>query len=305
MYNTMRTNMDEPSSSSNDDAHNQQAKEEQEELEEEDGTITIALEAPFDDGYDDYNNTINNNNNSNRIQMMESIVRITLAGLGGSIIGLSVEKRLEAMRVTTAASLTAAARRKRSPLSPMATSKLVLTPSISWGLSCMMFCAIIETCRLTSPATWLFGTVQNILTTMTLDGENVGRTRDGQLLQRKEDEDVVGPGTNITTMSMNTSMPIPKTMTQTTPPPTGSVAIKAGAITITDYMIGGAMAGVAGSYGRRIHFHNSIAKLHGNKPFIGFIPGISLGVMAGCVQAIIDYGTILAERGAATQHQSP
>ena len=44
--------------------------------------------------------------------IMESIVKITLAGLGGAIVGLSIEKRLSDMRVTTPQAMTAEARRK-------------------------------------------------------------------------------------------------------------------------------------------------------------------------------------------------
>ena len=48
---------------------------------------------------------------------MESVVRLTLAGLGGSMLGLSQERKLESMRVVTGATAPAAARRKRAPSS--------------------------------------------------------------------------------------------------------------------------------------------------------------------------------------------
>lgn len=181
--------------------------------------------------------------------VMESVVRVTLAGFGGSIVGLSLEKRLESMRVTTAAGLTAAARRKRSP-----SANLVNLP-LTWGFSCMMFCLIIETCRLTSPATWM--------------SQNVGRVI-GVHVQFSND-DKTG------TVSLTESM-------------------KAPVITVVDYAIGGAVAGLAGSFGRRMHFRNSIARMQGSRKFFGVLPGITFGIVAGCLQAATDYGTVLAVR---------
>eukprot|EP00934_Nitzschia_sp_Nitz4_P008407 Nitzschia sp. Nitz4//scaffold260_size33533//7293//7922//NITZ4_007877-RA/size33533-processed-gene-0.23-mRNA-1//-1//CDS//3329544677//8397//frame0 len=82
---------------------------------------------------------------------MESIVRVTLAGLGGAMLGLAQERRFQSMRVVTGAAATAAARRKRSPTSQQ--TNLPLT----WAISCLMFCAIVETSRLTSPTSKLLG----------------------------------------------------------------------------------------------------------------------------------------------------
>lgn len=78
---------------------------------------------------------------------MESVVRVTLAGLGGSVVGISQEKRLESIRVVTGSAAAAAARRKRSPSAAM--SNLPAT----WAISCMAFCSIIEASRHVSPTT--------------------------------------------------------------------------------------------------------------------------------------------------------
>jgi hypothetical protein len=185
--------------------------------------------------------------------VMESVVRITLAGFGGSIVGLSLEKRLESMRVTTAAGLTAAARRKRSP-----SASLVNLP-LTWGFSCMIFCLIVETCRLTSPATWI--------------SQKVGGLSGGTI------------GVRILHSSDNR----PRTLSV-------AESMKPPAITIADYAIGGAVAGMAGSFGRRMHFRNSIARMQGSRKFFGLLPGIGFGLAAGCLQAATDYGTILALR---------
>ena len=74
---------------------------------------------------------------------MESVVRVTLAGLGGSIFGLSRERKLDSMRVVSGPAATAAARRKRA--TPLANLPL------TWALSCMAFCAVIETSRRMEP----------------------------------------------------------------------------------------------------------------------------------------------------------
>jgi len=83
---------------------------------------------------------------SNSLQdVMESVVRITLAGLGGSILGLSQEQKLQAMRVVTGAAASAAARRKR--VNPNTTTNVPL----QWAISCMAFCTLIETSRWLCP----------------------------------------------------------------------------------------------------------------------------------------------------------
>ena len=100
---------------------------------------------------DDSSSSSSTNNDTSSSAMdlqdiMESMVRITLAGCGGSIVGLSLEKRLENMRVNTTAGLSAAARRRRSPTA-------AVNLPVTWGVSCMVFCSIIEVARLTSPST--------------------------------------------------------------------------------------------------------------------------------------------------------
>lgn len=75
--------------------------------------------------------------------VMESVVRITLAGLGGSVLGLSQERKLESMRLVTGPAATAAARRKRVAVST--------NVPLQWAISCMAFCTLIETSRRVSP----------------------------------------------------------------------------------------------------------------------------------------------------------
>jgi hypothetical protein len=191
--------------------------------------------------------------------IMESMVRITLAGCGGSIVGLSLEKRLESMRVNTAAGLSAAARRRRSP---MATVNLPVT----WGVSCMVFCSIIEASRLTSPSTILLtqtGLYQDLLGNKNTVGENTSFV--GHLKHKRQP------------------------------------AI----ITMADYTIGGLFAGLAGSFGRQFQMQKSMARIH-HPPgkFFGVGPGLALGLFAGCMQAATDYGMTLAEQAQQSSHPS-
>ena len=57
--------------------------------------------------------------------IMESMVKISFCGLGGTVIGLSLEKRLESMKLTTAEGIAAAARRKRGGMRTAHQSNLV------------------------------------------------------------------------------------------------------------------------------------------------------------------------------------
>jgi hypothetical protein len=82
---------------------------------------------------------------------MESVVRITLAGLGGSILGLSQEHKLQSMRVVTGAAASAAARRKRVESNT--------NVPLQWAISCMAFCTLIETSRRLSPTKRMMETI--------------------------------------------------------------------------------------------------------------------------------------------------
>lgn len=91
--------------------------------------------------------------------VMESMTRITFCGLGGTIIGLSLEKRLESLKITTAASVAAAARRKRGKI--LSSHQATIPLSVTWAISCMVFCSIIEVSRLSSPSTWILKQLQS------------------------------------------------------------------------------------------------------------------------------------------------
>ena len=171
---------------------------------------------------------VSSSQNESLENVMESIVRISFAGLGGSIIGLGQKRRLESMRVLTGAAATAAARRKR--LSPQ------MNMPWTMALSCMAFCAVIETSRLASPASMLFPS---------------------SLMQESDYDE----------------------------------ASRRAITTVANFTIGGAVAGLAGSFGRTSQKRLPIvAPFRGSKRFFGLLPGIGLGLIFGSLQAASDYG---------------
>lgn len=173
--------------------------------------------------------------------IMESMTRITFCGLGGTIVGLSLEKRLESMKLTTAEGVAAAARRKRGKIASSHQASYPL--SMTWAVSCMVFCSVIEVSRLTSPCTWIVKQVEGI------------------------------NGKPYSWLAYSKS------------------GTKPAVISIADYSIGGAIAGVVCSFGRRMYSRNSVMKLHGPGRIAGFFPGLALGITAGTIQSAIDYGT--------------
>eukprot|EP00980_Cylindrotheca_fusiformis_P003174 scaffold721_cov131-Cylindrotheca_fusiformis.AAC.64 len=178
---------------------------------------------------------------SNAEKVMESVVRISFAGLVGSIIGLGQKGRLESMRVLTGAAATAAARRKRSA-APQTNLPLTM------ALSCMMFCTVLETSRLTSPSTLL------------LNSRGLAA-------------------------------------------PTGEAdKLQSATITVADFTFGGAMAGIASSFGKTSQKRLPIAAFRASGRFFGLLPGILLGFAAGSIQAAADYGIDYFETVSDTQN---
>mmetsp|Transcript_973 Transcript_973/g.2087 ORF Transcript_973/g.2087 Transcript_973/m.2087 type:complete len:211 (-) Transcript_973:417-1049(-) len=176
--------------------------------------------------------------------VMESMMRITFCGLGGTIVGLSLEKRLEAMKLTTAEGVAAAARRKRGKIASSNQSSYPL--SMTWAVSCMVFCSIMEVSRLTSPTTRIWKQVETM--------------NEAPITFFKNDDD-------------------------------SDSKTRAALISVADYSIGGAVAGVVCSFGRRMYSRNSAMALHSPRRLAGFLPGLALGIAAGTIQSAIEYGT--------------
>eukprot|EP00536_Pseudo-nitzschia_multiseries_P007233 jgi/Psemu1/304717/fgenesh1_kg.167_\ len=176
--------------------------------------------------------------------VMESMMRITFCGLGGTIVGLSLEKRLEATKLTTAEGVAAAARRKRGQIASSNQSSYPL--SMTWAVSCMVFCSIMEVSRLISPSTRILTQIE------TMNGAPISFLKNDDNSSNKT---------------------------------------KAALTSVADYSIGGAVAGVVCSFGRRMYARNSAMTLHSPRRLAGFLPGLALGIAAGAIQSAIEYGT--------------
>jgi hypothetical protein len=216
--------------------------------------------------------------------VMESIVKVSLAGLGGTIVGLSLENRMSNLRVTTPAGMTAEARRKRfSPVlsQPRSSFNLPLT----WGIACTVFVSLIEISRFVSLSTIL---IENVwLGSPNWQKKDDGGDGDGNASsssssppssdQQQHDQQIV------IQCDIIRSNPTIKAFT-----------------TVADYTLGGAVAGIAGSFGqkrsRRTNSTNINIIRGGVRPFHGLVPGIGLGLLAGCLQAAVDYGVSVAEK---------
>ena len=207
---------------------------------------------------DDTTTATTKDDNFPTMDIMESVVRCTLAGLGGSIVGLSQEKHLQSMRVVAGAAATAAARRKRSSTMFHQQANLPLT----WAISCISFCAIIETCRWTSPSTQIWKLMDSSLSSSSLSSIN----KDGEI----------------------------------SPPPSynNNYVFRDAITSVADVTIGGGVAGIAGAFGRRTRLQKRLpsAMLRGATFSFGVGPGLALGLAAGILQATTDFGLNYAER---------
>ncbi|VEU43347.1 unnamed protein product [Pseudo-nitzschia multistriata] len=174
---------------------------------------------------------------------MESMMRITFCGLGGTIVGLSLEKRLEAAKLTTAEGVAAAARRKRGRFASSTARQSSHPLSVTWAVSCMVFCSVLEASRLASPSALL--------------AKQVGSACGTPVPLLGDDRKTAG---------------------------------SSAAIAVADYSIGGAVAGVICSFGRRMYARNSAMTLRGPRRLAGLLPGLALGMAAGTIQSAINYG---------------
>jgi hypothetical protein len=93
-----------------------------------------------DDGDDDED--ASSSSGTRRLEAFaESLVRITLAGVAGSVSGLALERR---------------GRGRAAPPPPgahkvMAAAATAKNLPLTWAASCMMFVSVLETCRVASP----------------------------------------------------------------------------------------------------------------------------------------------------------
>jgi hypothetical protein len=89
---------------------------------------------------------------------LESIVRITLAGFGGSVVGLAQQRQQPGTATSSASNSTTSANNRNRQRPPMAAARVSQMSTVgnqprTWALSCMIFALILETSRRSSPTT--------------------------------------------------------------------------------------------------------------------------------------------------------
>ena len=103
--------------------------------------------------------------NGTFVDVLESVMKISLAGFGGAIAGLSVSRRRGALGAAAAAS--GAARSMANPAGggrgvrgrPYVDQEL---PTV-WGMACMAFAGIVEFSRLVSPTSMLIQSLRGVV----------------------------------------------------------------------------------------------------------------------------------------------
>ena len=205
---------------------------------------------------------------------LESLMRITLAGFGGALAGISISRRGGASSAQTVAKSTSnviqqsLSRKQRRQA--IRSAPPVLGPSVdrelpsAWAVACMAFAGVVEFTRLASPTTfvWQFITTD--------DSQDDSESKDDQALASNNPE-----------------------------------VIKFGS-TVVDYMIGGSIAGALfkGSRIRTAMGARIDASMLGNyatssalkgSPLSGIFPGAALGLAAGVSIVAMEYAQVAIE----------
>lgn len=219
---------------------------------------------------------------------LESLMRITLAGFGGALAGISISRRgglgtaaqqalTKASATTPSSSSNVIKQSRQQRRQAIRSSPPVLRPTIdrelpsAWAVACMAFAGVVEFTRLVSPTTFVS---QFIVTTPSLvegEGDNEATENSKNILVNKEE------------------------------------TIKQYGTTVIDYMIGGAIAGalfkgsaVRTPVGARIDASimgsssistatSSSLNAIKSRPLSGILPGAALGLLAGVTIVTMEY----------------
>jgi len=224
---------------------------------------------------------------------IESLMRVTLAGFGGALAGISISRRgglaasqhqaqaLAKKAITSNNVIQQKSRTQRRQA--IRSAPPVLRPSIdrelpsAWAVACMAFAGVVEFTRLVSPTTF----VSQFITPPPLKLESDGD--DGvQVESVQADDDAIFPN--------------------------NPDAIKYGSA-IIDYMIGGGIAGalfkgsaVRTPTGARLdasimgnYSASSVSTAMKGKPLSGILPGAALGLLAGVTIVTMEYAQVVIE----------
>jgi hypothetical protein len=213
--------------------------------------------------------------------IVESIMRISLAGFGGALAGMSLSRRgavvsAAAAKVVAKSSDTVGLRnigKKRLQSQQTIVRTTPPTAGIvdrdlptAWAVACGVFAGVVEFTRTMSPTT----IIRQLFDVTMIDDAGVddtGKNSDNQ--------------TTITTMMGISTWTIDSTSMTT----------------VSDYAIGGAIAGAifqGSAIQTRARRGIDLTAIRG-KPLSGILPGAALGLSAGMLIVAIDYAQILLE----------
>ena len=226
--------------------------------------------------------------NPHMMATLESLMRITLAGFGGALAGISISRRgglgtaaqqalTKASATTPSSSSNVIKQSRQQRRQAIRSSPPVLRPTIdrelpsAWAVACMAFAGVVEFTRLVSPTTFVS---QFIVTTPSLvegEGDNEATENSKNILVNKEE------------------------------------TIKQYGTTVIDYMIGGAIAGalfkgsavrtpagarvdasIMGSSSISTATSSSLNAIK-SRPLSGILPGAALGLLAGVTIVTMEY----------------
>jgi hypothetical protein len=226
------------------------------------------------------------------IPILESIMRISLAGFGGAMAGLSISRRAALMARPASSVLT------KNNNNPVAKKKHVINRHhplatrtgdgtayavdrelpAAWAMACMAFTGVIEFTRFVSPS----GFAIDLASKLSFDEEK--QTNDTAGIG-EDDENII----DATEQSATFSAPINLSLLSG---PVSQSTIK----TIADYTIGGALGGAifAGSAvrtnaGRKLDAAMLGTATRAGGPLAGLLPGAGLGLLAGVTIFTVDY----------------
>lgn len=270
------------------------------------------------------------NNDAQLFAILDSVMRVTLAGFGGALCGLALSRRGSSV-VASASALSSSTTKAAAAKVPGVTSKYSaarrdgniipnvkkhvvhrhhpirsVTPSpkifvdrelpSAWAMACMGFAGIIEFSRVVSP------------TSIVLEAANVYGGDDDS-----SEQSTVGiDGEDATTASESTQTPTDGIIPMSISSIMTALSFGEGVLdstistslrTISDYMIGGAIAGalfrgsaVRTKAGARIDASimgmpagaSNLSNLRG-RPLSGIVPGAGLGLLAGAAIVAIEF----------------
>lgn len=223
---------------------------------------------------------------------IESLMRITLAGFGGALAGISISRRggslanasLQQAQALTKNVIKQSRTQRRQAIR---SSPPVLRPTIdrelptAWAVACMAFAGVVEFTRLISPTTFVSQFI-----TPPLQLESSDDDIQLQSVQKKDDDD------DDAALTANPD------------------AMKYGS-TIIDYMVGGGIAGAlfkgsavrtptgarldASIMGNYSASSSSVSTAIKRRPLSGILPGAALGLLAGVSIVTMEYAQILIE----------